>query len=222
MSFSPRFAVADKAYDRAGNVGQASELITVRTRTHTPAPPIDIPQHYDWIRIAELAYRGTPLDAIFRQLLLHSVDLVIPNPDYLNAIHAIAPNTPQLVYTNVSSLYSTLLTDWLNYADSHHVSREDAFYHVTHATYFSGDSNSSQPVNWFYRVYQRSYTNALILYKPLSHATGRNLRATLEAASATTFSLNGRYRQLGADGTLDAVVTRVTLRNGEGAILVKA
>jgi hypothetical protein len=145
--------VTVKAYDRAGNHGQASVLVTVRNHGHTATPTINIPRHYTHIRIAELAYSGTPLDGTAVQLLRNSVDLVVPNPDYLSTIHGIAPRTPQLVYTNVSTLYQASLTDWLNYADAHHVSREAAFYHVTEATPFSGTSNSSQPVNWFWGVY---------------------------------------------------------------------
>ena len=71
-----------------------------------------------------------------------------------------------------------------------------------------------------YRVYQRSYANALILYKPLSYANG--VTGTLADASATTQNLGGNYRVLHADGTLGPTVTSCTLRNGEGAILVKA
>jgi hypothetical protein len=61
-----------------------------------------------------------------------------------------------------------------------------------------------------------------MLYKPLAHATGSSMRASIGPASATTFNLNGKYRMLRADGTLGSVVTRVTLRNGEGAVLIKA
>jgi hypothetical protein len=45
---------------------------------------------------------------------------------------------------------------------------------------------------------------------------------TTADATATTVALGGRYRQVNADGTLGPVVTSVTLRNGEGAVLVKA
>jgi hypothetical protein len=72
-----------------------------------------------------------------------------------------------------------------------------------------------------YHVYQRSYANALVLYKPLSYATGKGT-GTLSDATATTFQLNGTYRLLRSDGTLGSSVTSVTLRNGEGAILVKS
>ena len=41
-------------------------------------------------------------------------------------------------------------------------------------------------------------------------------------ATATTHDLGGTYRPLRADGTLGDPVTSVSLRNGEGAILVQA
>jgi hypothetical protein len=72
-----------------------------------------------------------------------------------------------------------------------------------------------------YKVFQRSYSNALVLYKPLSYTQGVS-SGTLADNTATTHQLNGNYRLLQADGTLGPVVTQVTLRNGEGAILVKA
>jgi hypothetical protein len=112
-----------------------------------------VPQHLDWIRLAELAYYGTPLDAFAQARLRDSVDLVIPNQAYLGTIAATAPGTPQFVYTNVSNVYLGLLTDWLAYADQHHLSRESAFYHVTRATPYSGASASSVPVNNFWGVY---------------------------------------------------------------------
>jgi hypothetical protein len=71
-----------------------------------------------------------------------------------------------------------------------------------------------------YRVYARSYANALVLYKPLS--AGSSGSGTTADATATTHALGGSYRLLHADGTLGPVVTSVTLRNGEGAVLVKA
>jgi hypothetical protein len=117
-------------------------------------PRPSIPQHYSWIRLAELAYSGTPIDATMQQLLQNSIDLVVPNTAYLGTLHSDAPNTPGLIYTNLSNLYGSALTSWLNYADAHGVSREEAFYHVTAPTPFSGDSASSQPVNWFWGVYR--------------------------------------------------------------------
>jgi hypothetical protein len=71
-----------------------------------------------------------------------------------------------------------------------------------------------------YHVFQRAYDNALVLYKPLSYAVGRGTSGTGEA-TATTHALGGNYRPLNADGSLGPVTRSVTLRNGEGAILVR-
>jgi hypothetical protein len=72
-----------------------------------------------------------------------------------------------------------------------------------------------------YRIYQRSYANALVFYKPLSYMQGKGT-GTLSDATATTHALGGSYRLLRADATLSGPVTSVTLRNGEGAVLIKA
>ncbi len=141
------------AYDFAGNVGRASVAVTSQNASALPQPVI--PQHLPNIRIAELAYSGTPIDAGANALLQKDVDLVITDSSSLGiVIGALAPNTPQLAYTNFSSLYGNLLTDWDAWADAHGVSREAAFLHVTQPTSFSGSSPSSQPVNWFWAVYQ--------------------------------------------------------------------
>jgi hypothetical protein len=140
------------AYDASGNVGRATESVTVQNVAATPQPAI--PQHSSWIRLAELAYSGTPMDSTADQLLANSIDLVVPNPSYLSHISSVAPNTPQLIYSNFSNLYEGLLTDWLSFADAHGYSREDAFYHVAAPTAFSGNSASSQPVNWFWAAYR--------------------------------------------------------------------
>src|SRR5262249_48915596 len=79
--------------------------------------------------------------------------LVIADTIYLNQINSISQSTPLLIYTNVSSLYRNLLTDWLSFADAHGYSREEAFYHVTQATPYSGGGGSTQPVNWFWGIY---------------------------------------------------------------------
>jgi hypothetical protein len=109
-------------------------------------------RHYSHIRVAMLAYTGTPVGAIEQKLLRESVDLVIPNVSYLSQFDKLAPGTPQMIYTNVSNIYLDLLTDWLDYADRHGFDREGAFYHVNKPTPFHGDSGSSRPVNWFWSV----------------------------------------------------------------------
>ena len=70
------------------------------------------------------------------------------------------------------------------------------------------------------KVYQRSYEGALVLYKPLSFTfQGWNV-GTIADNTATTHALSQSYQPLNADGSLAAAVTTVTLRNGEGAILI--
>jgi hypothetical protein len=71
-----------------------------------------------------------------------------------------------------------------------------------------------------YKVFERQYANALVLYRPLSYANGRT--GTTHDRTATFHVLPGRYRELRADGTLGPVVTSIRLRNGEGAILIRA
>jgi hypothetical protein len=141
--------------------GNTTELERDFTVTRTP-PPSDngkspaapnIPQHYDYIRLAELAYNGLTFGPLEQQLLRNSIDLVIPDTSNLVRVNHSAPNTPQLVYTNASNLYQDTLLDWLAYADAHGINRESAFYHVAHALAFAGNSASSQPVNWFWGVY---------------------------------------------------------------------
>jgi hypothetical protein len=130
---------------------------TVNANTHgstNPGTTGGIARHYDWIRLAELAYSGLPIGGFEDTLLRNSVDLVVSDVENLMGhIHVVAPNTPQVAYLNTSSLYLNLLTDWLSYADAHGIAREDAFYHVSQPTPFTGNSPSSQPVDWFWGVY---------------------------------------------------------------------
>lgn len=143
------------AYDPAQNIGKAT--VTFATQNDfTPLPQPNIPQHLPTIRLTGLAYNGgsAQLDPSIIALLQNSVDLVVEDTTaYVDQVNAAAPNTPQLLYTNVSSLYKNLLTDWLQYADAHGYSREEAFYHVSQATPFTGTGGSTQPVNWFWGVY---------------------------------------------------------------------
>jgi len=109
-------------------------------------------QHYGHIRIAQLAYYGTPIGDFETNLLKKSVDLVVANPVYLDQMEAVAPGTSKLIYTNYSNVYLDLLTDWLAYADRNGIDRESAFYHVNQAMSFTGNSGSSRPVSWFWSV----------------------------------------------------------------------
>jgi hypothetical protein len=142
------------AYDPAQNIGRASVTFTTQNDL-SPLPQPSIPQHSDDIRLMELAYNGgsAQLPPSDIPLLQNLVDLVVADSSYASQINAVAPNTPQLIYSNVSNVYSSLLLDWDNYADSNGYSREDAFYHVAQATPYSGSGSSTQPVNWFWAVY---------------------------------------------------------------------
>jgi hypothetical protein len=79
------------------------------------------------------------------------------------------------------------------------------------------------PVNnsFEYRVFAREYDNALVLYKPLSYSLGRGTGTSTEA-SRTEYNLGGKYRVLNPDGSLGPVITKIRLKNAEGAVLIKA
>jgi hypothetical protein len=75
--------------------------------------------------------------------------------------------------------------------------------------------------NLTYRIYQRPFSKALVLYKPLSHGQGGKARSVLGKETNTKHDLGGVYRPLKADGKLGRPLTWISLRNGEGAILIK-
>ena len=71
-----------------------------------------------------------------------------------------------------------------------------------------------------YKVYGRTYQNALVLYKPTSYYQGTN--GTTADNTRTIHALNGWYRVVNNDGSLGARINSITLRNGEGVTLAKA
>jgi hypothetical protein len=85
---------------------------------------------------------------------------------------------------------------------------------------FATGADPANPV-LTYHVFGRQYDRALVLYKPISYAAGKGAGGTGDDTAAA-HRLNGNYRPLNADGTLGPVTQSVTLRNGEGAILVRA
>ena len=188
-------------YDTAQNIGQASATFTTQNDLSALPQPI-IPQHSPNIRLTDIVYNGGSgqLDPSDISLLQNSVDLVIDDPIFLGQVDAISPNTPQLIYTNVSSVYLSLLTDWLNYADAHGYSREEAFYHVTQATPFAGAGGSTQPVNWFWGVYSggsgpsdRTWQAAQYRRQPSAEWGNRCTSATPTSSARSTSSwLPGR------------------------------
>jgi hypothetical protein len=72
-----------------------------------------------------------------------------------------------------------------------------------------------------YKVFARDYQNALVLYKPLSYKSGIG-EGTRNEQTGTTHQLGENYRRVNADGTLGTVISSIRLRNGEGAVLIKA
>ncbi len=141
-----------RAFDLAGN--RASTSRQIFTLNADALPEISIPRHYSHIRVAQLAYVQGQIGSFEEDLLRRAVDLVIGQPGMTGQVNAVAPGTPQLLYTNLSTLYRDLLTDWIAFADARGISHEDAFYHVQQPTPYSGTSPSSQPVNWFWNVYR--------------------------------------------------------------------
>ncbi len=201
-----------RAFDAAGNVTSKELTLTVSNPNRDPLPDPAIPRHYTHIRVAQLAYSGTPIGNSFEQnLLRNSVDLVIPNPSFLNTINTTTPNTPQLIYSNVSNLYQGLLTDWLQYADKVGVSRELAFYHVTRATPWQGASPSSQPVKWFWGVYQSANGGAPTDVTSAARG-GRNFYVQLGAAgTSTAIGYVEKFREM------NFTLTRVATTGWSGA-----
>jgi hypothetical protein len=142
----------------------------------------EVPRHHAHIRIAQLAYHGNPMGPFEDDLLKKHVDLVVLDPIYLKHIHEVAPQTPQMLYTNTSSLYSDLLLDWLTFADGGGVSREEAFYHAARPVKFRGDSPSSRPVTWFWRIFRGAESLSDLSYLAHPQATTRlNFGASGEA-----------------------------------------
>jgi hypothetical protein len=84
-------------------------------------------------------------------------------------------------------------------------------------------ASGTDPSDWrlTYRVYARNYTNALVLYKPLSYSSSLQTNGSLNG-TPTTHWLGGTYRQVRADGSLGPPITSIALHNGEGAILIRA
>ena len=195
-----------------------------------PGPPAGtnpnlpaVPRHYGHIRLANLAYYGTPLDAAADQKLLRqSVDLVIPNLTFLDQINAASPTTPQFVYTNVSNIYLGLITDWSDYADAHHLDRESAYYHVTAATKYDGFSASAVPVDRFWGVYKTDAAGAVTdnLTRDAGH-TGNSVTFA-DKGGAVAFGFVEKFREInfdlaaGAGGGWAATLEYATAVDGQG------
>lgn len=196
------YTLGVRAYDKAGNIGEDSRRIRIDNSATRPPLP-NIPRHYDHIRFAALAYSGNPMGAFEQRLLRESVDLVVPNVRYLSTIDAVAPETPQLVYTNVSNLYLSLMTDWNAHADAQGVSRELAFYHASRATPFEGQSASAVPVRFLLAARQGPAAPASWA-TPMADVTSRTRTgsepvALGEAGRATYLGYAEKFNELTID-----------------------
>ena len=68
-----------------------------------------------------------------------------------------------------------------------------------------------------YKIYQRTFGNALVLYKPISSDCD-GVAGTNDDGTATTHSLGRTYYPLAGDGTEGSGICSITLRNAEAAI----
>jgi hypothetical protein len=131
--------------------------------------PPDPPHHYPHARFKVNGLGSGVIGPLEEKLLRESLDMVTPNWPIVSAVHAIAPQTPELMYTNVSNIYSELFVDWLNWADAHGVSREDAFYHAGSPSAYSGAGGSTVPVDeimrWA-RFFVGPPANIQLVYNP--------------------------------------------------------
>ncbi len=144
--------VTARAIDRDGNAATQTIIFNVFNESApTPSRPTGV-KKYTHIRLAQLAYSGNPVGTFELNLAKNSLDLIISNPRYLQAFENASADTTKVVYTNLSNVYGDLLTDWNSFADANRTSREQAFYHVSQATKFTGASPSSLPVNYFWNV----------------------------------------------------------------------
>lgn len=162
-------------------------------------PPVNSDrQNYTHIRVAMLAFSGTPLGNFEQNLLKKSVDLLIPNVQYLDRYNSASPGTPQLIYTNVSNIYLDLYTDWLNYADTRKIDREAAFFHVNKAVPFSGDSASSKPVTWFWGVYGGSDSAGWKDYTPVTKSSDTSFKFA-PTGQAVSIGYPDKFREINFD-----------------------
>jgi hypothetical protein len=143
------------------------------------------------------------MGAYEQKLLRDGVDLVVPNLNYVDDVNRVSPNTPALVYTNVSNVYLGLLTDWLAYADRNRISRESLFFHVNKATTFFGLSASAVPVNQFWAVHRGSEALgwANVTHEARQPATPFKFAA---AGSAVAVGYTEKFREINADVSVGA------------------
>ena len=83
--------------------------------------------------------------------------------------------------------------------------------------YISGLSHATCDASGCSDVWRRDFTKGIVLFRPWK--SGSQIETELDTQSQA-LALGGTYYPLSADGTLGAPVTSVSLRGGEGAILM--
>lgn len=166
-----------------------------------PPPPSSPPvagQNYSHIRIAQLAYESTPVGNYEKQLAADSIDLIVPNAKFLDGFEEAAADSAKYLYSNASNLYSNLIADWLSHAVRIRSNPEAAFYHVTQATPFTGNSPSAQPVTWLWGVYRGAVNGGGPVTDLTSNArAGRTVGVTFGGVGeAITLGHLDRFREL--------------------------
>jgi len=175
--------------------------VVVRPAEIGSVPRAEGVRKYSHIRLAQLAYSGNPAGTFETNLARNSLDLIIPNPRYLQAFETATPDTTKVIYTNLSNVYGELLTDWNAYADANRIPREQAFYHVTQATAFVGNTQTSQPVYQFWNAQRVNVNGTGTPVNLTSEARGsRNPGVTFTGAgTAIVLGYPERFRELNFD-----------------------
>ncbi len=188
--------LAVRAVDGDGNSGTAEYKFTVGNAGENERP--NEVRRYSHIRLAQLAYAGNPLGTYEKQLAATSLDLIVPNTRFLGDLETAAPDTPKVIYSNVSNLYGDLLTDWFEYAGANGANRETAFFHVTQPTAFTGQSAASVPVREFWRVLRGAADGTGTPTDLTANARGRGTAGTPfgGAGQAVQLGWTDRFREV--------------------------
>lgn len=187
-----------RAVDVDGNSDTATYTFAVQNSTGGKPDRPDGVRKYDHIRLTQLAYAGNPMGAYEKQLAANSLDLIVPNARFLGDLEAAAPDTPKVIYSNISNLYGDLLTDWFEYAGKAGADREAAFFHVTQATAFTGQSAASVPVREFWKVARGAAdgSGSLTDLTREARGTGTTGVAFGTAGQALSLGWTDRFREL--------------------------
>lgn len=158
-----------RAYDAANNIGTTSINVTTTNDLQLIYPTI--PQKMSHIRVAQFAYAGWVMGSFEEELLQNHIELVVAPTSSTSQITGVVTGLPMLAYTNSSNVYTNLLEDWLDFAETGNFDPEDGFYHAAKKTSFTGDSPSSQPVNKFWEIWENTTDRTNTLYNDGGNVT---------------------------------------------------